>query len=109
MPHTVPMSDPIESAILEKLAAIDPKGTNGKSIEPSEVAKALQPEQWQRMLPKVRATALGMMRQGRLTITKKGKPVDPAAVKGVTRLRLPTPEETAAALAALPPADVDDD
>ena len=99
------MSDPIEDAILQKLSALGP----GKSIEPAEVAKALQPEQWQRMLPKVRAAALGMMRQGRLTITKKGKPVDPAAFKGVTRLRLPTPEETAAALAARPPADDEDD
>lgn len=99
------MSDPIETAILEKLAKLGP----GKSIEPAEVAKELQPEQWQRMLPKVRACALGLMRQGRLTITKKGKPVDPNAFKGVTRLRLPTEAETAAALAANPPAPESDD
>ena len=89
------MNDPIESAIFEKLAKADPKGVGGKSIEPSDVAKELQPEQWQRLLPKVRHCALALMRQGRLTITKKGKP---------------TPEETAAALAALPPVvDEDDD
>ena len=100
------MSDPIETAILNKIAGLEP----GKSIEPAEVAKELQPEQWQRMLPKVRALALSLMRQGKLTITKKGKPVDPTAFKGVIRLRLPTPEETAAALAALPPVvDEDDD
>lgn len=99
------MSDPIEDAILQKLSALGP----GKSIEPAEVAKALQPEQWQRMLPKVRATALGLMRQGRLTITKKGKVVDPSNFRGVTRLRLPTEAETAAALAALPPALADED
>ena len=62
------------------------------------------------MLPKVRATALGLMRQGKLTITKKGKAVDPTNFRGVIRLRLPTEAETAAALAALPPdADEDDD
>ena len=99
------MSDPIEAAILNKLSAIGP----GKSIEPAEVAKELQPEQWQRMLPKVRAVALGLMRQGKLTITKKGKPVDPNAFKGVIRLRLPTEAETAAALAALPPAPESDE
>ena len=99
------MSDPIEAAILNKLSAIGP----GKSIEPAEVAKALQPEQWQRMLPKVRACALGLMRQGKLTITKKGKAVDPNAFKGVIRLRLPTEAETAAALAARPPAVESDD
>ena len=103
------MNDSIEAAIFEKLAKADPKNVGGKSIEPSDVAKELQPEQWQRMLPKVRATALGLMRQGKLTITKKGKPVDPNAVKGVTRLRFPTPEETAAALAALPPVADDED
>ena len=103
------MSDPIESAIFEKLAKADPKGVGGKSIEPSDVAKELQPEQWQRMLPKVRTCALGLMRQGKLTITKKGKAVDPSAVKGVIRLRLPTEAEAAAAIAALPPAVADDD
>lgn len=103
------MSDPIETAIFEKLAKADPKSVGGKSIEPSDVAKELQPEQWQRMLPKVKAVALGLMRQGKLTITKKGKAVDPNSFKGVIRLRLPTPEETAAALAALPPAVESDD
>ncbi|CAN5433210.1 DUF3253 domain-containing protein [soil metagenome] len=103
------MSDPIETAIFEKLARVDPKGDNGKSIEPAEVAKALQPEQWQRMMPKVRTVALSLMRAGKLTITKKGKPVDPANFRGVIRLRMPTAEETATAIALLPPADDEDD
>ena len=51
------MSDPIETAILNKIASLEP----GQSIEPAEVAKTLQPEQWRRMLPKVRAAALGLM------------------------------------------------
>ncbi|WP_312127187.1 DUF3253 domain-containing protein [Brevundimonas sp.] len=98
------MSDPIESAIFDRLNQLG----EGKSVEPAEIAKILQPEQWQRMLPKVRATALGLMRQGKLTITKKGKPVDPDAFRGVTRLRLPTADETA--LSKLPPKpEVEDD
>ena len=103
------MSDPIETAIFEKLAKADPKGVGGKSIEPSDVAKALQPEQWQRMLPKVRTCALGLMRQGKLTITKKGKAVDPDSFKGVIRLRLPTDDEAAAAKAKLPVVEDDGD
>ena len=103
------MSDPIEAAIFEKLAKADTKNVGGKSIEPSDVAKALQPEQWQRMLPKVRATALGLMRQGKLTITKKGKPVDPDNFRGVTRLRQATPEEAALALSRRPPVVSEDD
>ena len=103
------MSDPIETAIFEKLAKADPKGVGGKSIEPADVAKELQPEQWQRMLPKVRATALGLMRQGKLTITKKGKAVDPDNFRGVTRLRQATEEETALALSRRPPVVEGDD
>lgn len=99
------MTDPIEAAIFAWLADRDV----GKSICPSEVARELQPEQWQRMMPRVRSTAVGLMRQGRLTITKKGKAVDPNAFKGVIRLRLPTEAESAAALAARPPASEDDD
>jgi len=103
------MSDPIEAAIFDTLSRADPGGVGAKSVEPSDVAKALQSEQWQRMLPKVRAAALGLMRQGRLTITKKGKVVDPSNFRGVTRLRLPTAAETAAALALLPPDVAGDD
>lgn len=99
------MSDPIETAILNKIAALE----LGKSIEPAEVAKELQPEQWQRMLPKVRATALGLMRQGKLTITKKGKAVDPDNFRGVTRLRQATEEEAALALSRRPPVVEGDD
>ena len=103
------MSDPIEAAIFEKLAKADPKNVGGKSIEPSDVAKELQPEQWQRMLPKVRGAALSLMRQGKLTITKKGKPVDPDNFRGVTRLRQATPEEAALALSRRPPVVSEDD
>ena len=79
------MSDPIEVEIFNQLNAKAP----GKSIEPADVAKVLQPEQWQRMLGRVRAVAVGLAREGRLVITKKGKPVDPDQFKGVIRLRLP--------------------
>lgn len=79
------MTDPIETAIFDQLSRLTP----GKSIEPADVAKALQPEQWRRMLPRVRAVAVGLAREGRLVITKKGKPVDPDAFKGVIRLKLP--------------------
>lgn len=86
------MTDPIEAAIFEKLSARDA----GKTICPSEVAKNLQPERWQRMMPRVRATAVGLAREGRLVITKKGKPVDPDHFKGVIRLRLPGEAEPSA-------------
>jgi hypothetical protein len=79
------MSDPIEAEIFDQLAKREP----GKSICPSAVAKVISPERWQREMGKVRAVATGLARQGRLVITKKGKPVDPEAFKGVIRLKLP--------------------
>jgi hypothetical protein len=79
------VTSPIEDAILDLLG----KAPAGKSIDPAEVAKTLQPERWQRILPQVRATAVGMARQGKLVITRHGKPADPDSFKGVYRLRLP--------------------
>lgn len=79
------MTSPIEDAILSALAAAPP----GKSIDPAEVAKALQPERWQRLLPQIRATAVGLARAGRVVITRHGKPADPDTFKGVWRIRLP--------------------
>ncbi|MDP1632925.1 MAG: DUF3253 domain-containing protein [Caulobacter sp.] len=76
---------PIEDAILALLTAMPA----GKSIDPSDVARAIQPERWQRALPQVRATAVGMAREGRLVITRHGKPANPDLFKGVYRLRLP--------------------
>ncbi len=79
------MSGDIEQAILRLLAARDA----GKSICPSEAARALDGEGWRRLMPRVRAAAVGMARQGRLVITRHNRPVDPNAFKGVYRLRLP--------------------
>ncbi len=79
------MTSPIEDAILDLLKALPP----GKSIDPSEVAKTLQPERWQRILGQVRSTAVGMARAGTVVITRHGKPADPDSFKGVYRLRLP--------------------
>lgn len=79
------MSDPIADAILSQLAELPA----GKSLDPAQVARSLQPERWQRLLPQVRATAVGMARAGRLVITRHGKPADPDGFRGVYRLRLP--------------------
>ena len=79
------MSRSIEDAIFSLLAERGP----GKSIDPSEAARAVDAEGWRRVLPQVRATAVGLAREGRLAILRHGKPVDPEGFKGVYRLRLP--------------------
>jgi hypothetical protein len=79
------MTRSIEDAILDTLAA----KAAGVSITPEEAARAADPEGWHGRIAQVRATAVGLAREGRLVILRKGKPVDPEDFKGVYRLRLP--------------------
>jgi hypothetical protein len=79
------MSVSVETAIFALLADQPP----GKSVSPEAVARAVDAEGWRRVLPQVKATAVGLARAGRLVITRHGKPADPDSFKGVYRLRLP--------------------
>ena len=89
-----PQIDSLAEAILAVCATVDP----GKSICPTDAAKffARQREEddlaWRSHLTKVRACAVGLARQGRLVIYRKGKPVDPDDFRGVYRLGLPRGE-----------------
>lgn len=75
----------VEATIFELLGAVAP----GKSVAPEEVARAVDADAWRRQLGHVRNTAVGLARQGRLVITRHGKPANPEKFKGVYRLRLP--------------------
>lgn len=89
------MSAAVETVIYDLLAKVAP----GKSISPEDVAKLVEPERWQRVLGHVRATSIGLARQGKLVITRHGKPADPEKFKGVYRLKLPeapAPDDAAA-------------
>lgn len=79
------MTRNLEELIFEMLTALPA----GKSVSPEEVARTADPEGWRRVLPQVRATAIGLARAERLVITRHGKPADPDSFKGVYRLRLP--------------------
>ena len=81
-------ASPLEQAIFDLLSRRDP----GKSICPSEAARAVDPKGWRRLMGQTRATAVGLARRGQLVITRHGRPVDPESFKGVYRLRLPDPE-----------------
>ena len=76
------MTSPIEDAIFAALAEAPP----GKSVSPEAVARTVDAENWRRVLPQVKATAVGLARQGRLAILRHGKPVDPEGFKGVWRM-----------------------
>lgn len=56
-----------------------------KSLCPSEVAKALEPEDWQALMQVIRQVA-GQMPE--IVATQGGEEVDPVAARGPIRLRL---------------------
>jgi hypothetical protein len=87
------MSAQVEQAIFDLLGGLAP----GKSVSPEDVAKAVDPAGWRRELGKVKPVAVGLARQGKLVITRHGKPADPEKFKGVWRMRLPGADDTAAA------------
>lgn len=87
-----PAQDPrdaaLESAILALLAA---RGA-GASISPTEAACAVggaHPDGWGPLMQPARRVAIRLMKEGRLVILRKGRPVDPDDFRGVYRLRLP--------------------
>ncbi len=91
-PGDIADEDPVAQAILGLIEALAP----GRSIAPVAAARAFAlarakpgdpSDAWRRYLPAVRQQALHLARRGRLTILRKGKPVDPhAPFKGVVRL-----------------------
>ena len=86
------MSVDMEAVILEVLGKLPA----GKSASSEEVARAADPDGWGRLTGHVRATARGLARQGKIVITRHGKPADPEKFKGVYRLRMPLEGENIA-------------
>jgi hypothetical protein len=72
------------------LGLLDARGV-GKPLNPDEAARALVADQssrqWRAALKEIMHAARRLSRQGKLNITRKGKVVDPDAVRGVVRLR----------------------
>lgn len=78
------MTTPIQDTILSQLAALP----EGKSIDPMNVAKAIQPERWQRILGHIRNDAIELAREGKIVILRHNKPTNPEKFRGVYRIRL---------------------
>jgi hypothetical protein len=85
-----PAADAVESAIFDLLS----RRTEGATVCPSEVARALAPdgENWRPLMPLVRQVAQRLVQQGRLVVTRRGVPVDDATGRGgPIRLGRPRP------------------
>jgi hypothetical protein len=77
----------IAAAILRLTAERGPD----RSICPSEVARDLT-DDWRPLLGPVRREAARLAESGRIDILRKGKPIAPADLRGVIRLRARPPE-----------------
>ena len=78
--------DAVEAAILE---AVHRRGA-GRTLCPSEVARAMAPDDWRGLMPSVRAAAARLAADGAIAVTQRGNPVDPATARGPIRLGLST-------------------
>jgi uncharacterized protein DUF3253 len=75
----------IEQTILDLLAERDP----GKTICPSDAARALDAENFRPLMDPVRAVARDLVARGQLEVTQSGRVVDIDTARGAIRLRLP--------------------
>jgi hypothetical protein len=85
---SAPTDDAIETTIL---ALVTARGLD-KTICPSEAARALggsHPDGWGPLMKPVRAAAVRLAHQGKVSILRKGRPVDPDDFRGVYRLSTP--------------------
>lgn len=73
------------------LALVTARG-EGKTVDPADVARALggdKPDGWGPLMQPVRQTAVRLMKEGRILILRKGRPVDPDDFRGIYRLTVP--------------------
>ena len=78
----------IEAAMLSLAEARGP----GKTLGPTDIARALggdHPDGWGPLMQPIRRAAIRLMKQGRIVIVRKGRPVDPDDFRGVYRIALP--------------------
>jgi hypothetical protein len=75
----------VEAAIGALLARRAP----GRTICPSEAARALDADGWRARMDAVRAVAFAMADRGELEVTQRGEVVDGRTARGPIRLRRP--------------------
>jgi hypothetical protein len=74
-----------EETILRLARACGPD----KTFSPSDAARAIagnRSEDWGPLMQPLRRVAVGLAKAGRVTIYRKGRPVDPEDFKGVYRI-----------------------
>lgn len=81
---------PAEAEAETAIRALLERRARGKTICPSEAARALGGDEGFRpLMPVVRSAARTMVARGELEVTQRGQPVDLDSARGPIRLRLP--------------------
>jgi len=62
-----------------------------KTICPSEVSRALRPDDWRPLMEEVRRVAAQLQSEGLILATQGGRPVDPLDARGPIRLQRKSP------------------
>lgn len=81
MPETAELRERAARSIRELL-----RQRNGKTICPSETARAIGGDEWRDLMPLVRDVAAQLVEQGQVIVQQKGEEVDIAAARGPIRL-----------------------
>jgi hypothetical protein len=82
-------AQPSESEIEERIFALLDARAEGKTICPSDAARALCPADWRPLMDPVRDVAYALADAGRIEVTQSGEVVDGRTARGPIRLRLP--------------------
>lgn len=77
------LDERLEQSILELLE----RRSRSATICPSEVARAVQPDDWEPIMEDTRCAARRLVVKGLIEIVQKGAVVDPSTAKGPIRLR----------------------
>lgn len=73
----------LEASILDLLA----RRRRGVSVCPSEVARAVSPENWRPLMPAIREAADRLAARGAVEVVQRGLPVTATTARGPIRIR----------------------
>ena len=85
------MSDGVtDSAIVDSILDFTSRRAP-RTVCPSEVARALSPNDWRPLMPRIREVAARLAEDGEIVATQRGVVVDAVDAHGPIRLSLPQP------------------
>jgi hypothetical protein len=82
----VTASPPTRATVAKTIRRLLRERGAGKTICPSEVARAIDGANFRRCMPLVRSVASDLVRAGEVVVMQKGKPVSPDSARGPIRL-----------------------